>query len=53
MNAAMAPILPYWLGGFADAEAAREADQNRVDQLGGIVDAWAAETHPEWYTTGS
>jgi D-amino peptidase len=53
MNAAMAPILPYWLGGFADAAAARLADQDRVDQLGEIVDAWAAATHPEWYTTSS
>ena len=50
MNAAMAPILPYWLGGFESAEDAAGADQNRAAQLGQIVDAWAKASHPEWYT---
>jgi D-aminopeptidase len=50
MSAAMAPLLPYWLGGFGSAEDAAAADQDRVAQLGQIVDAWAKASHPEWYT---
>ena len=50
MNAALAPFLPYWLGGFDSAEDAATADQRRVDQLRLIFDAWADESHPQWYT---
>jgi D-aminopeptidase len=50
MNAALTPFMPYWLGGFASAEAAAAADQARVEQLGTIFDAWAEESHPEWYS---
>ncbi len=50
MNAAMTPFLPYWLGGFDSAAAAAAADQERVEQLRLIFDAWAEESHPEWYT---
>jgi D-aminopeptidase len=50
MNAALAPFLPYWLGGFDSAEDAAAADQRRVHQLGVIFDAWAEESHPQWYT---
>ena len=50
MNAAFAPFLPYWQSGFDSAEHAAGADQERVAQLGQIVDAWAAASHPEWYT---
>jgi D-aminopeptidase len=50
MNAALAPFLPYWLGGFADAEAAAGADPERVAQLTAMFDAWAAESQPQWYT---
>ena len=50
MNAALAPFLPYWLGGFDSAAAAAAADQERVQQLRHIFDAWAEESHPEWYT---
>ncbi len=50
MNAALAPFLPYWLGGFDSEEDAAAADQQRVDQLRVIFDAWAEESHPEWYT---
>jgi D-aminopeptidase len=49
MNAALAPILPYWLGAFGSAGDAAGADQDRVAQLGQIVDAWAKASHPEWY----
>jgi D-amino peptidase len=49
MNAALAPLLPYWLGSFGSAEDAAGADQNRVAQIGQIVDAWAKASHPEWY----
>ena len=50
MNAAFAPFVPYWQGGFESAEEAAGADQERVAQLGHIVDAWATASHPEWYT---
>jgi hypothetical protein len=50
MNAALAPFLPVLPGGFDSAEDAAGADQERVAQLGQVVDAWAAASHPEWYT---
>jgi D-amino peptidase len=50
MNASLAPFLPYWLGGFDSAEAAAAADQQGVDRLRVIFDAWAEESHPQWYT---
>ena len=50
MNAAFAPFLPYWQGGFESAEAAAGANQELAAQLGPIVDAWATASHPEWYT---
>ncbi len=49
MNAALAPFMPYWLGGFANAADAAGADQARVEQLGAMFDAWAEESQPEWY----
>jgi hypothetical protein len=49
MNAALAPFLPYWLGGFDSAKHAAEADQQRVAQLRLIFDAWAEESQPEWW----
>ena len=42
--------MPYWLTGFAGADEADGADQERVQQLVTIFDAWAAESHPQWYT---
>ena len=50
MNAALAPFMPYWLGGFASADEAAAADQERVGQLVTIFDGWAAESQPQWYT---
>jgi hypothetical protein len=50
MHAALTPFTPYWLSGFASADAAKAADQERVGQLVTIFDAWAAESHPQWYT---
>ena len=50
MSAALAPFMPYWLGGFADADEAAAADAERVQQLVTIFDAWAAESQPQWYT---
>jgi D-aminopeptidase len=49
MSAALAPFLPYWLGGFDSAEAAAAADQERVAQLRLIFDAWAQESQPQWW----
>jgi D-aminopeptidase len=50
MSAALVPFMPYWLGGFDSAGDAAAADQERVAQLRLIFDAWAEESHPEWYT---
>jgi D-aminopeptidase len=50
MGAAVAPFMPYWLGSFDSAEDAAHADQERVEQLRVIFDAWAEESHPQWYT---
>ena len=49
-NAAVAPFMPYLLSGFASADEADGADQERVGSLVAILDAWAAESHPQWYT---
>lgn len=49
MNAALAPYLPYWLGGFDRAAEAAAADQSRVEQLRRIFDTWAGESYPQWY----
>ena len=49
MNAALAPFMPYWLGGFDSATHAAEADPQRVAQLRLIFDAWAQESQPEWW----
>jgi hypothetical protein len=53
MNAALAPFMPYWLGGFDSAEEAAAADHQRVEHLRSIFDAWAEESHPQWYTQPS
>jgi D-aminopeptidase-like protein len=50
MSAALAPFLPYWLGGFEGPDEAAAADQERVTKLRMIFDAWAGEPQPEWYT---
>ena len=49
MKAALVPFLPYWLGAFDSAQDSAAADQQRVGELQLIFDAWAAESHPEWY----
>jgi hypothetical protein len=49
VSAALAPFMPYWLGGFDSADDAAEADQERVAQLRLIFDAWAKESQPEWW----
>ena len=51
MNAALSPFMPYWLGGFPDAAAAATVDPTRLADLATVFDAWAAESHPQWYTT--
>lgn len=50
MDAALAPFLPYWPGSFDSAEEAASADPERVAAIRLIFDAWAEESHPEWYT---
>jgi D-amino peptidase len=49
MSAALAPFVPYWLGGFDSAKDAAAADQERVAQLRLIFDAWAQESQPQWW----
>jgi hypothetical protein len=49
MNAALTPFTPYRLSGFASADAAEAADQERVGQLVTIFDSWSAESQPQWY----
>ena len=50
MNAALVPFMPYWLGSFDSAEDAAAADQQRVEELRVLFDAWADESQPQWYT---
>lgn len=50
MSAALAPFVPYWLGGFDSAQDAAAADQERVAQLRLIFDAWAQASEPQWWT---
>jgi D-amino peptidase len=50
MSAALEPFMPYWLGSFQSAQDAAAADQEGVAQLRLIFDAWAEESHPEWYS---
>ena len=50
MRAAVAPFMPYLLSGFASADEAAAADRERVGSLVSILDAWAAESQPQWYT---
>lgn len=50
MDAALAPFLPYWLGSFDSAAEAAATDPARIAELRLIFDAWAEESHPEWYT---
>jgi len=50
MDGALAPFVPYWLGSFDSAEDAATADPARVTELRLIFEAWADESHPEWYT---
>jgi D-aminopeptidase len=53
MNAALAPFVPYWLGGFDSAEDAAAADQERVARLRLIFDAWAEVSEPQWWNEGA
>jgi D-aminopeptidase len=50
MKAALSPFLPYWVTGFGSAADARAADQERVATLLAILEGWANESHPQWYT---
>jgi D-amino peptidase len=51
MNAALSPFMPYWLGAFPDAAATTTVDPTRLADLATVFDAWAAESHPQWYTS--
>jgi D-aminopeptidase len=53
MNAAVAPFMPYLMSGFVSADEAAAADRERVGALVSILDAWAAESQPQWYTEAS
>jgi len=49
MSAAMATLLPYFLGATS-AEAAAEADPPRVAALTEVVDRWCSQSFPEWFS---
>jgi hypothetical protein len=48
MSAAMATVLPHWLGATS-AEAAAALDPDRAAWLSRACGGWAAASYPEWY----
>ena len=50
MNAALEPLMPYWVGPCNSADDAAAAGEERVAPLRLIFDAWAREPQPEWYS---
>jgi len=49
MNAALAPLLPYFVGA-TNAEEAASLDRSATERLSGIALYWCGHTHPDWYT---
>ena len=45
MNAAVAPLMPYWMNSFTSADEVDEAERERVRLVGEDLDAWAAASH--------
>jgi hypothetical protein len=50
MGAAMAPLLPFFIGATS-AEQAAALDPDRVETLSRIAVNWCGNEHPNWYTT--
>ena len=50
MDAAIAPLLPYFVGA-TNAAAAAALDPARVATLSAIVDRWCRIRHPDWYAS--
>ena len=51
MGAAMAPLLPYWIGATSAAEAS-SLDPARVAALTEVLaDRWCSQSYPEWYAS--
>ena len=50
MNAAMAPLIPFFVGATS-AEQAAALDPARVEALSRIAMSWCGTEHPEWYTS--
>ncbi|HET6849947.1 MAG TPA: M55 family metallopeptidase [Gaiellales bacterium] len=49
MNAALAPLLPHFVGATS-AEQAASLDPSAVERLSRIADYWCGHQHPDWYT---
>ena len=51
VGAAMAPLLPYWIGATGAAEAS-SLDPARVAALTEVLaDRWCSQSYPEWYAS--
>jgi hypothetical protein len=51
MGAAMAALLPYWVGATSAAEAS-SLDPVRVAALTEVfADRWCSRSYPEWYAS--
>jgi D-aminopeptidase len=50
MNAAVAPLLPYF-DGATSADQAAALDQEKVARFSTLIDRWCGQSYPDWYTT--
>jgi hypothetical protein len=53
MLAGFAPILSAWSNGLTSPELVDAYDPAKRERLVAAVDAWAAASGPEWFTSGS
>lgn len=53
MLAGFAPILSAWSNELTSPELANAYDPAKRERLVAAVDAWAADSGPEWFTSGS
>lgn len=52
MNAAIAPLVPYF-DGATSAAAAAALDPARVATFSTLMERWCGTIHPEWYTSAA
>jgi D-aminopeptidase-like protein len=53
MLAAFAPLLPAWSNDLTSAARAGAYDPAKRDALGAAIEAWAADSGPDWFTSAS